>query len=396
MSPPATLDPRPPLVFDPFDYDQQDDPFPVYRWLRDEAPVYWNDEHRFWALSRYDDVAAAALDPGRFCSGQGVSVAGPPGGRTIIKLDPPRHTDLRRLARRSFSPAVIATYTDRIQEVTDALLDPLEGRGSFDACESFADLLPLRVISHLLAIPQHDVPVLLALTHRYLLREPGDPARTEDGHRAMADLLAHVDAHVERLRAHPGDDVVSVLIGDADAGRLSAEELRHYVLLLLVAGFETTTKTLANATYWLWRYPDERRRLVEEPHLLAGAVEELLRYDGATPHMARTLTEDVELHGVTMRRGDKVLLLFASANRDERRWEEPDRLDVTRDARGHLSFGFGIHLCLGAWLARLELRIALGGLLARFPDYEVVEERLLRTHTANNRGYYRVPLVVPG
>jgi cytochrome P450 len=188
--------------------------------------------------------------------------------------------------------------------------------------------------------------------------------------------------------------VVSVLIADSDANRLTAEELRRYVLLLLVAGFETTTKTLANATYWLWRFPDERRKLVDAPGLLAGAVEELLRYDGATPHMARTLTEDVELHGVRMRRGDKVLLLFASANRDERRWEDPERLDVTRDARGHLSFGYGIHLCLGAWLARLELHAALGGLLARFPGYEVVVEGLDRTHTANNRGYFRVPLVV--
>jgi cytochrome P450 len=251
----------------------------------------------------------------------------------------------------------------------------------------------MAVISTMLGIPEGDQDEVRGWADAMLHREPGDSDLTPEGLAGATHLYGYLHALVEDRRVHPTDDMASALVSASDDARsLSANEVMGFLFLLVIAGNETTTKLIGNALYWLWRFPDQRARLLDGSTPIAGGVEEVLRYDTSTQGLARLLTRDIELHGVTMPAGMKGLLLFGSANRDPRRWDRADELDVTRNPAGHLAFGHGIHHCLGAALARLEARVALEELLPRLGAYEIDEAGSARVHSGNVRGFACLPI----
>ena len=383
------------VVWDPYDWEQQDDPYPTWAWMRERAPVYRNDERGFWALSRHADVQAAVVDWRRFCSGQGVALGSTVANTTIIDMDPPRHDELRGLISRAFTPRRVAELEGPVRAQCRDLLAAVDPTATVDLVDVYTNEIPMAVITQLLDVPAADRPLYRRWIDAYLHRAPGRTGTTPEGEAAFGAAIDHLGALIADRRAHPGPDLLSALIASEEDGRrITDEELLRFAFLLLIAGYETTTKLIGTAAYWLWRNPDQRRAVAADPELLPGAVEEVLRYDGPTPFMARTLTEDVTLHDVTMPAGDPVLLLFGSANRDPDRFPDPDRFDVTREPGGHLALGHGIHFCLGAAIARLEGRVAVGELLAAFPDYDVDPAGLVRARTDNNRGFAVVPVTL--
>lgn len=388
--------PTDPVVWDPYDWAQQDDPYPVWAWMREHAPVYRNDDRGFWALSRHDDVQAAVVDWRRFCSGQGVALGAGVANTTIIDMDPPRHDELRGLISRAFTPRRVAELEDPVRDQCRDLLAGLDPAAPVDLVDVYTNEIPMAVITRLLDVPEADRSSYRRWIDAYLHRAPGRTGTTPEGEAAFTEAITHLGALIADRRAHPGPDLLSALIAAEDDGRrITDEELLRFAFLLLIAGYETTTKLIGTAAYWLWRHPDQRRAVAADPGLLPGTVEEVLRFDGPTPFMARTLTEDVTVHGVTMPAGDPVLLLFGSANRDAAHVADPDRFDVRRAPVSHLALGHGIHFCLGAAIARLEGRVAIGELLATFPDYAIDPAGLVRARTDNNRGFAVIP-VTPG
>ena len=384
-------------VWDPYDWEHQEHPYPWWAWMREHRPVYRNDERGFWALARHDDVGEAAVDWRRYCSGQGVALGATEAGTTIITMDPPRHDELRRLVSRAFTPRQVTGLEEPVRALCRDLLARADATVELDLVSGYADEVPMAVITRLLGVDEADRSRYRTWIDTYLHRAPGQAGVTPEGQTAVAAALAHLADLIAERRRRPGTDLLSGLIEAEDQGqRLTDTELLRFAFLLLIAGYETTTKLIGTAAYWLWRHPDQRRAVAGDPTLLASTVEEVLRFDGPTPFMARTLTEDVTVRGVTMSAGDQVLLLFASANRDAAVFTDPDRFDVTRNPVGHLAFGYGIHFCLGAAIARLEGRIAVGELLAAYPTYELDPAGLERARTDNNRGFTRVPVLLGG
>jgi cytochrome P450 len=384
------------LDFDPYSYEIHEDPYPVYRRLRDEAPAYFNEKRRFWALSRYDDVRAATNDWRTFTSSQGITIEPLRRGIEphIIEMDPPRHTQLRALVSRAFTPARMARLEEPIRARTRALVSSFADTGRVDLIGDFAALLPMAVISEMLGVPASDQDPLRHAADALLHREPDSDQLTRAGIEGATTLYGYFDGLIRDRRQRPGDDLLSALIAAEEQGHaLTHPELLGFCFLLIIAGNETTTKLIGNAAYLLAENPDQRRAIVRDPTLIAGAVEETLRYDGSTQAMARCLTRDLELHGEHMQAGTKVLLLYGSANRDERHWPDTDRFDLRRETAGHVAFGHGIHHCLGAALARLETRITLEELLPVLGEYEVDKDRTRRVHSGNVRGFASLPLL---
>jgi cytochrome P450 len=384
-----------PVRFDPFAYEVHEDPYPLYRRLRDDAPAYLDPEHGFWALSRDDDVRAALKDTERFSSSGGITLerraeAVEP---MLIETDPPRHTRLRGLVSRAFTPKRVADLEHPIRILSTELIEPFRTTGSVDVIGEFAARLPMAVISEMLGVARAEQDELRGWSDAMLHREPGDSQITQAGMEGAMHLYAFFERLLVDRRHAPGTDLVSALLtareGDAD---LTHGEILGFCFLLLIAGNETTTKLIGNAVHWLHAFPEQRALLLEDPSRIPAAVEEVLRYDTSTQSLARLLTSDVTLHGVTLPEGSKGLLLFASANRDPRRWDRPDELDITRNPAGHLAFGHGIHHCLGAALARLETRVALEMLLPVLGAYEIDAERATRVHSGNVRGFSSLPV----
>ena len=383
--------------FNPYSYEFHDDPFTVYRQLRDEAPAYYNEELNFWALSRYDDVLAALHDPERYCSKYGITIEDGNPLPMMLTTDPPDHTGLRRLVSRAFTPRRIADLEPNIRKLSTEYLDALDGRAEADLIQDYAALLPMDVISTLLGVPAGDQTQLRRWSDALLHREEGDANVTPEGVQAAIQLIQYFTAFVADKRANPrGDDLAEALnAAEIDGDRLGDEQIVGFLFLLIIAGNETTTKLLGNCLLALQRYPSERAKVQGDLGKIPAAVEEILRYEGSTQAMARTLTTDVELHGETMRSGTKVLLLLGSGNRDERVWDRPDVYDIDRAwPTHHLAFGHGIHVCLGAALARLEMRVSLEEFLTRYPSYEIDESGLVRVHSGNVRGYARAPIAL--
>lgn len=381
--------------FDPYSYEHHEDPYPTYRRLRDEAPAYLDPERGFWALSRHGDVRAAIDDWPTFSSSEGITLE----RRTksvepmLIEMDPPRHTELRALVSRAFTPRRVADLERPIGALARDLAAGFTPGARVDLIEDFAAKLPMAVISVMLGVPQEDQDELRSWSDAMLHREEGSAELTPAGIDGATRLYGYfTDVIADRRRA-PSEDLVGALVAAQEGARtLSPAEVLGFCFLLLIAGNETTTKLIGNAIFWLARFPDERARLLADPSLIPAAVEETLRFDTSTQALARVLTRDVELHGVTLPAGRKGLLLFGSANRDERRWEEPDRFDIGRNPAGHLAFGHGLHHCLGAPLARLETRIALEVLLPVLGTYEVDASDAVRVHSGNVRGFARLPI----
>jgi hypothetical protein len=384
-----------PLVYSPFAYEIHEDPYPTYARLRDEAPAYHNPELDFWALSRFADVHAAMQDWETYSSSAGVSLeegstARPP---MIIMMDPPRQQKLRKLVSKAFTPRRIATMEPEIRALTLKHLSPLLSRDGFDFIEDFSAKLPMDVISTMMGVVEADQDMLRGWADALLHREEGKSAIPQAGLEGSANLVRYFAEDLGRRRKRPGDDLISALIAaEIDGERLSDAEIIGFCFLLVIAGNETTTKMLGNAMVLLARHPDQRAWLVANPARIPDAVEEVVRFDNSSQMLARLLMRDVTLHGRTMPAGKKVLLLIGSANRDERAIARPNEFDVRRAPQPHLAFGYGIHVCLGAALARLEGRVALEEVLPRIPEYVIDESKLVRVHSANVRGYARVPL----
>jgi cytochrome P450 len=386
---------RAPLVYSPFAYEIHEDPYPTYQRLRDEAPVYHNPDLDFWALSRFADVHAAMQDYETYSSAEGVSLeqsstARPP---MIIAMDPPRQQKLRKLVSKAFTPRRVATMEPEIRALTRKHLEPVLGRGACDFIQDFSAKLPMDVISAMMGVADADQDMLRGWADALLHREAGKSEIPKAGLEGSANLVRYFAEDLARRRRNPGEDLVSALtLAEVDGERLTDAEIVGFCFLLIIAGNETTTKMLGNAMILLARHPDQRAWLVADPGRIPDAIEEVVRFDNSSQMLARVLTRDVGLHGETMPAGKKVLLLIGSANRDERAFERADAFDVRRTPRPSLAFGYGIHVCLGASLARLEGRVALEEVLPRMPDYEVDDAGLVRVHSANVRGYSSVPI----
>jgi cytochrome P450 len=384
-----------PVVYSPYAYEIHEDPYPTYKRLRDEAPAYFNAELDFHALSRFADVLAAMQDWATYSSAEGVSLEKASGPRPpmIIAMDPPRQQKLRKLVSKAFTPRRVATMEPVIRALTRKHLEPVMQRGACDFIQDFAAKLPMDVISTMMGVAERDQDVLREWADTLLHREEGKAEIPQAGLEASGKMVRYFAEDLGRRRKQPGDDLVSALLdAEVDGERLDDMEIIGFCFLLVIAGNETTTKMLGNAMVQLSRHPDQRAWLVEHPDRIADAVEETVRFDNSSQMLARVLTRDVELHGTTMRAGRKVLLLVGSANRDERAIARPDEFDVRRAQQSHLAFGNGIHVCLGASLARLEGRVALEEVLPRMPAFEIDEPRLVRVHSANVRGYSSVPI----
>jgi cytochrome P450 len=384
------------MDYDPYSYELDVDPYPVYRYLRDRAPVYHNEELDFWALSRFGDCLQAFIDWRTYSSAGGTVLelmdepSVPP---IMIFMDPPRQTRLRNLVSKAFTPRRISDLAPRIHEIAVGYLDPLVGRGCCDIVKEFTAKLPMDVISTMLGIPPGDRDTVRGWSNDVLHRDPGNPHIPPRALEAMGELFDYFTEALAERRSRPRDDMMTALLeaeirGEGGAPeRLTDVEIKSFFNLLATAGNETVTKLLATAFYWLWKNPDQRRLLVEDPKLVPGAVEETLRYDPPSQYQGRTLTRDVALHGTTMPEGAKVMLINGATGRDERKFPQPDRYDVRREIDLHLGFGYGQHVCLGASLARLESRIALEEFFRRIPEYEIAEDGIERMHSSNVRGF---------
>lgn len=389
------------MELNPFSWDFHADPYPTYRWLRDQAPVYRNEALDFWALSRWDDVLAASLAHDVYSSAKGTVLEIDPatieGFPIIIFMDPPRQTRLRRLVSKAFTPARIAALEPFVRATAVELLADMRAAGRADFVADFAARLPIAVISHLIGVPQADRDLIRAWTDESLDRDADSPAIPARAIAASARLGRYFYELAAEKRARPQDDMISLLAHaefeeDGETQRLTDAELIGFCGLLSAAGNETVTKLLGNAVVLLARHPEQRRRLVADPARLPAAVEECLRYWPPSQYQGRTLTRAVTLHGVTMPRDARVLLLTAAACRDERQFPDPDRFDVGRDVPLQMAFGHGAHKCLGAALARLEGRVALEELHARIPEYAIDEAACTRVHMSNVHGFASVPM----
>jgi cytochrome P450 len=382
------------VEYDPFLF--YEDPYPIYRGLRDEAPVYLNPERRLWVLSRFDDVQRAGRDWRTFSSAEGVDIDDSRlGPGSFLDADPPRHDELRKLLHADFSPAALRRLEPLIAAKVDALVSALLERGSVDLVDELARRLPVSVVCDLLGAPAEDHPQLEAWYAGMLHREPGRPEVTETAERATREMRDYIVAAVTERMAAPRDDLFSTIAAAHSEGRLTMEEVDGMCRLLLLAGVHTTSSLIANTLMLLEDRPGDRRALGADPARIPTAVEELLRFLAPVQSGARVTTAEVELHGTVILHGERVLLLWASANRDERRYPDPDTLDLGRTPLRNVAFGEGIHFCLGAPLARLESRIAFEALFTRISEYEIVGP-VERHFTFLERGIARLPAVVQG
>ncbi len=391
------------IVYDPYDYAIDADPHPIWKRLRDEAPVYYNPQYDFYALSRFDDVLAASLDHETFVSNRGTVIEmmdSPMENPPMIFMDPPRHTAFRKLVRRTFTLRQVGRLEPRIRQLVADYLDPFVGSGGFDYVQDFGARLPVMVISTLLGAPEEDHDQLREWSDLTLHREPGETGPSKKALAATSDMQTYWHAHIKARRKDPGDDVMSDLVRaeleEPGGGTrpLTDDELYAFYLLISSAGNETVARFLGWTATLLGSHPAERRKLVERPGLAANAVEEILRYESPSPIQGRWCTRDWEAHGSVIPKDSKVGLLTASANRDEREFPDADRFDVERKIDRHVGLGFGIHFCLGASLARLETRVSIEETLKRFPTWEVDPDGLEMVHTSTVRGYARVPIRV--
>ncbi len=393
------------LYWDPFDIEIDLEPYEIWRRMRDDEPVYRNDRFDFWALSRFDDVAGAHRDPQTFSSAHGtvLEIMGPNrmrGTNMMIFEDPPDHTQLRVLVSKAFTPGRVRKLEERIRELCVAFLDAQQGNASFDYLQDFGARLPAMVIASLLGVPLADQEQVRHLIDTTFHIEPGVGMINDISVTAMMELGQYLAGQLAERRITPRDDMFTDLVqvemaqADGEVRRLTEGEAIGFASLLINAGTETVARLLGWAAVVLAEHPGQRAELVADPALIPGAIEELLRFQAPSPVQGRWTTRAVELHGVTIPVDSKVLLLTGSAGRDERKYPEPDRFDIHRRFDHHVSFGFGIHFCLGAALARLEGRVALEETFKRHPQWDVDLDRAVRLHTSTVRGWAKVPIVV--
>ena len=387
------------LYYDPFDFGIDDDPYPVWQRMRAEAPLYYNDKYNFYALSRYDDVATALPDWETYRSGRGTTadilfsgIEVPPG--ILLFEDPPLHDLHRRLLSRVFTPRRMLAVEDLVREFCSSALDPLRDADGFDFVADLGAFMPMRTIGYLLGIPEEGQQQIRDLNDKSITvaEEAGDVSP-----KVFEEAIAMFAEYIEWRAKHPSDDLMTELLNaeveEPDGGRRSLErtEVLAYTAMIAGAGNETTARLIGFMGQLLGEHPDQRHELAADPSLIPGAVEETLRYEPPSPVQARYVARDVELYGRTVAEGSYMLLLNGSANRDDTHFTEPNRYDIHRTG-GHLSFGQGLHFCLGSALARLEGRIAFEEVLKRWTDWEVDYDNASRARTSSVRGWARLPV----
>ena len=391
------------VYFDPYDIDINADPYPTYERLREEAPIYHNERYDFWTLARHEDVQKALLNWQTFSNARSdildiikAGVTLPPG--VILFEDPPLHTMHRRMASRVFSPNRMAQLEDQVRQYCVRCLDPLVGSDGFDIIAELASMLPMRVIGMLLGIPEQDQIAVRNKTDANLRTEPGMPMEIREEEVANGDMFAE---YIEWRAKHPSDDLMTQLLNaevEDESGRtrrLERHEVLTYTAVIAGAGNETTGRLIGWLAKVLAEHPDQRRAVVEDRSLIPNVIDETLRFEPTGHATARVVTEDIEYYGTTLPAASAVLLIVASANRDPRRYEDPDRYDIRRQDVQHLTFGHGVHRCLGANLAQLEGRVALEEILNRWPEWDVDYESMALAPTSTVRGWECMPLILP-
>jgi cytochrome P450 len=387
------------MEYNPFSNAVQDDPYPIYHWLRDQAPCYYNADLDFYALSRFEDVWNATLDWRTYSSALGPLIENkgelPGEFFSVLGMDPPRHTRIRNLVSRGFTPRRIAALEPAVRSLIVGYLDRLAELSRCDIQQEFGVKFPMDVISLLLGIPAEDRDWVRAGYEVVLHREPGDTGRPAEAAKIQTEMREYLLALLRERRVRPRDDLISVIahasyVEDGAEVRLEDDEAVPFCDMLAGAGAETTAKLFGNAVVLLAQHPDQRRLVFREPARLPDAVEEILRYEPPSQYQGRVAAQDVSVHGRTIPKGKRVALVTGAASRDEREFPEPDRFDVTRRPERSLHFGYGQHVCIGKSLARLEGRIALEEFGRRFPDYAVEPGGTARVRSANVRGYRSV------
>lgn len=396
------------MEFDPYSREFFEDPWDMYRWLRDEAPCYENSDLGFWAVSRYDDCVDVLRDTATYTSTRGVSLdqlrsAAYSGlaaeGASVIMMDPPAHEKMRKLVNRAFTPRRIAEWEPVVQSVIGRFLDDLGGAESFDAVRDISGPFPVEVICEILGVPGPDRQQIRHWTDGMLEREIGNPFPTDAGIEGAIAMQQYFLALVAERRVQPQDHMIDHLIAaeveraDGTVERLTDKEVVQFIILLAAAGSETVTKLVGNGVMTFAEHPDQLRRLQADPSLAGAAVEEVLRWKAPSQYQGRFSTAERTFHGRTIPADVPVLVVTAAANRDPRAYEDADRFDIGRtDAPLGISFGHGIHYCIGAHLARLEGTTAFNEIYRRWPDLQVDLDGVQYVHMANVAGPSSVPV----
>jgi cytochrome P450 len=384
-------------IFDPFATVNSRDPYPRYKTLRDEHPLYHVEARDIWVVSRYEDVRDVSRDWRTWHSSPSVDlddtsdIVGP---GSFVDMEPPGHDVFRKIVQKHFTPKTVNTeHAPVIASVLDKLFAELGDADEVDLATQLAFPLPVALLCRLMGFPDEDWEPLARHFRDLVAREPGSSKAPPAAHEAATALDEYLAAAVEERKAAPGDDVLSDILAQKEEGVMGDEEARGLCFLLFAAGTTTTSALLSNSIEILARHPQERRKLVERPELIVNGIEEVLRYEAAVQYLGRESTTETELHGISVPAGSRFCILHASANRDDRRYPDPDVFNVEREIPRHMGFGEGIHFCLGAPLARLETRLALERLLPAFPAYELAGEGQRSTeHTT--RGWYRLPVAL--
>ena len=392
------------IYYDPYDFDIDTDPYPVWKRMRDSRPLYFNEKYDFFALSRFEDVERCSVDWRTYSSAKGTvleliksGMEIPPG--SIIFEDPPGHDLHRGLMSRVFTPKKMAAIEPKVREFCARSLDPLVGTGGFDFVRDLGAEMPMRTIGMLLGIPEQDQEAIRDKIDEGLKLTEGAPPDMQE--RLLDDQSSVFAEYIDWRAQNPSDDLMTDLLRaefEDETGTirtLTRDEVLGYVNLIAAAGNETTTRLIGWAGKVLAEHPDQRREVVEDRTLVAPAIEELLRYEAPSPVQARYVTADVEHHGEKVPAGSAMVLITGSANRDDRKFPDADRFDIHRKIDHHLTFGYGIHFCLGAHLARLEGRVALDEVLDRFPEWEVDWDNAVQGRTSTVRGWEKLPVTTP-
>ncbi|BBX96358.1 cytochrome P450 [Mycobacterium lacus] len=387
------------VYYDPYDINITANPYPTFARLRDEAPIYYNERYDFWALSRFADVERALADWQTFSSGRGDILElvqsdfdMPPG--VMMFQDPPMHTMLRGVMSRVFTPRRMAAIEERIRRYCIGCLDPLVGSDGFDIIAELASMMPMRVIGMLLGIPEDDQVSVRDANDANLRTKPGTPMKVVNPDK-IADGSIYAE-YIDWRAENPSDDLMTALLNvefEDEHGvtrKLTRNEVLHYTQVVAGAGNETTGRLIGWLAKVLAEHPDQRREVAADRSLLTRAVDETLRFEPTGPHVARYVLRDVDCYGTTVPAGSAVLLLFGAANRDPRRYQNPDTFNIHRDNISHITFGKGVHYCLGANLARLEGRVALDELLNRWPEWGIDYDSLRLAPTSTVRGWERL------
>jgi cytochrome P450 len=386
-----------PFEFDPYSVDVQENPYPYYAVLRRDAPVYWVESAKCWALSRYDDIAMACSDPARYSSARGNVLDDDPArmGNTLGTSDPPKHDRLRGLVNAAFMRGRVLDREPRMRAITRACMDEFFAAGGGDLIQQLTARISTSTICDILGFERADHLQLKKWVDGLIYRDPVTRQLPPAGHEARRNMVEYAQATITARREQPRDDLISALIAaEVEGSKLTPTDLMHTVATLLGAGIESASSFIGNAMLALAEHPDQARALAANRAMAPQAIEEMLRYDTPTQRFHRVATQDIDLHGKTIRAGQSVLVMYGSANRDERKFDDPDRFDIKRPPGRHLALGHGTHFCLGSQLAKAMTRIFLEEWFASAKDFAILNDRVIRMHSPVFRGLSSMPVSV--